>query len=223
MGKIYKALGILERGHLVETDSSGLIAGYLGKTALKTKDLIREAMGGVLFIDEAYSLTDGRHPDFGKKAVATLLKIMEDQRGGFSVIVAGYTQPMKEFIQSNPGLKSRFDNTFQFPDFTPDELMIIGMNILKANNLTPDKEAYSHIETYLNTLFSERNQFFGNARSVRKMVDQIIRNQHIRMASMASSKRKKSDIESVILEDVVEFTMESVQSAGGIGFKFGNR
>ncbi|MEY4002739.1 MAG: hypothetical protein RIT07_781, partial [Bacteroidota bacterium] len=122
LAQIYKALGILERGHLVECDRQSLVGGYVGQTAIKTSDLINKAIGGVLFVDEAYSLTDGGANDFGREAVETLLKRMEDRRGEFIVIAAGYTQNMEKFMESNPGLKSRFDKVFYFEDFNANEL-----------------------------------------------------------------------------------------------------
>jgi SpoVK/Ycf46/Vps4 family AAA+-type ATPase len=120
LAQIYKALGILERGHLVECDRQSLVGGYIGQTAIKTAELVDKAMGGVLFIDEAYALTEGGGNDYGKEAVETLLKRMEDQRGKFIVIAAGYTQNMERFLEANPGLKSRFDRTFKFEDFNPE-------------------------------------------------------------------------------------------------------
>lgn len=221
MGKIYKGLGILERGHLVETDSGDLIAGYLGQTAEKTKKRITEAMGGVLFIDEAYSLTDGNHPDFGKKAVATLLKQMEDKRGEFAVIVAGYTKPMQNFIESNPGLKSRFDQTMVFDDFSAEDLYKIAVLMIEANSLKVDKAALDHIKEYLEFLYSTRNQFFGNARSVRKIIERIVRNQNLRMASMKPEERTEEAIKTIVLDDVKEFVANPTLTSSGIGFKFG--
>ncbi len=129
MAKIYKALGVLERGHCVEVDREGLIAGFVGQTAQKTAAKIDEAMGGVLFIDEAYALANASTShDFGQEAIQIILKRMEDMRGKFGVIVAGYPQNMHEFIESNPGFKSRFDKTFLFEDYTPEQLMTIAMN-----------------------------------------------------------------------------------------------
>ena len=127
IGKFYKALGLLERGHVIDADGSDLVAGFVGQTSLKTKDLVKQAMGGILFIDEAYAITEGGPNsgghDFGKKAIAALIKEMEDHRSEFGVIVAGYTDNMKSFIESNPGIKSRFDRTFHFEDFTENELV----------------------------------------------------------------------------------------------------
>ncbi|MCK5784740.1 MAG: AAA family ATPase, partial [Desulfobacterales bacterium] len=122
IAKIYKALGMLERGHLIDADGGDLVAGYIGQTSGKTKDLISKAMGGILFIDEAYAITEGTNTGFGQKAIAALIKEMEDHRSEFGLIVAGYTKNMQDFLESNPGLKSRFDQNFHFEDFSVDEL-----------------------------------------------------------------------------------------------------
>jgi SpoVK/Ycf46/Vps4 family AAA+-type ATPase len=135
LAQIYKALGILERGHLIECDRQSLVGGYVGQTAIKTAEIIERAMGGVLFIDEAYSLTEGGQSDFGKEAIEIILKRMEDRRGDFIVIAAGYTDNMKRFIESNPGLKSRFDRTFHFEDFKTPELVEIAVNQFSESNL----------------------------------------------------------------------------------------
>lgn len=221
MGKIYKALGLLERGHLIDADGSALVAGFVGQSALKTKDLIKKAQGGILFIDEAYSLTDGNNNDFGKKAVAALIKEMEDQRGNFSLIVAGYTQNMQEFLKSNPGLESRFDNTFLFNDFNETQLYNIVFSMFKSKGLSPDKEAESHLKSYISHLYLNRNRFFGNARSMRKLVEKSIRNQELRMADLPKDQRTKTTISTVVLADVKEFEPQKSQTKPSLGFKIG--
>ncbi len=222
MGKIFKSLGLLERGHLIEADGSDLIAGFLGQSALKTKELIEKAMGGILFVDEAYAITEGYHNEFGKKAVATLVKQMEDHRKEFGLIVAGYTQNMEEFLESNPGLKSRFERTFQFMDFSEKELFIVAMNMLKQKGLKPDARAEAHLQAYLTHLYTNRNKFFGNARSVRSIIEKAFRNQELRMASISKDKRTPELLRTLILEDVLEFQMGKEQFSGsGIGYKFG--
>jgi SpoVK/Ycf46/Vps4 family AAA+-type ATPase len=221
MGNLYKALGILERGHLVECDSSDLIAGFLGQTALKTKEKINEAMGGVLFIDEAYSLTDGQHPDFGRKAIETIIKQMEDRRGEFAVIVAGYPRPMKAFIESNPGLESRFDQTYIFQDFTEGELYIIAQSMFRDAELTLTPEADERLNSYLTFLYRNRNQFFGNARSVRKIVDRTVLNQNLRMASLEAAERTEEMTHLITVEDLKDFGADSVAATSrSVGFKF---
>ena len=219
LANIYKSLGVLERGHVIETDSSDLIAGYLGQTAIRTKEKVFDALGGILFIDEAYSLTEGQHPEFGKKAVATLIKQMEDKRGDFGVIVAGYTRPMNVFVESNPGIKSRFDQTMVFEDFTEQELYEIAVSMLLSFNLELNKEASEYLKNYLNFLFVNRNQYFGNARSVRKIVERIQRNQNLRMASLKSDQRTTEELGHVILKDVQGFQIEESSGSKSIGFK----
>ena len=141
--------------------------------------MLELAKGGVLFIDEAYALSSGSENDFGKEAIETILKYMEDNRGKFAVIVAGYTDNMNEFLESNPGLKSRFDNILAFEDYKTDELFTIAVNMLKKENLKLDPAAEIHIKNYLQSLFDKRDKYFGNARSVRQMVEQAIKNQKI--------------------------------------------
>jgi SpoVK/Ycf46/Vps4 family AAA+-type ATPase len=222
IAKIYKALGVLERGHCVETDRQGLVAGYVGQTALKTTERINQAMGGVLFIDEAYALTQGHENDFGKEAVETLLKQMEDKRGQFAVIVAGYPDNMKQFLEANPGLASRFDITIKFEDYTVDELLQIALYMLKAENLTPTEEALEHLRKYFDYLYQKRDKFFGNARTVRKVIQQAIKNQHLRMASLPKEQRTEEVIHQLDVLDVKEFN-ENLEAGGqgGIGFKLG--
>ncbi|MDQ3048806.1 MAG: AAA family ATPase, partial [Bacteroidota bacterium] len=142
IAKIYKGLGLLERGHVIEVDREGLVAGFVGQTAIKTGEKIDAAMGGILFIDEAYALSNkGGTNDFGQEAIQVILKRMEDLRGQFGVIVAGYTDNMNEFIASNPGLKSRFDRTFHFNDYAPEEMYQIALSILAKEKITPDAES----------------------------------------------------------------------------------
>jgi SpoVK/Ycf46/Vps4 family AAA+-type ATPase len=222
LGKFYKALGLLERGHLKDADASDLVAGYVGQTSLKTVEVIREAQGGILFIDEAYAMTEGHNNDFGKQAVATLIKQMEDKRKEFALIVAGYTQNMEEFLKSNPGLKSRFDRTFHFEDFSAEELHTIATRMFEAIGIHPDKEADDHIKNYLNTLYLARDRFFGNARSVRKMVEKAHRNQELRMASLPKAKRTENAMSTLVLDDVKEFQAKALKQAKGLGFKYGN-
>ena len=219
IGKIYKALGLLERGHLIDADASALIAGFVGQSALKTKELVDKAMGGVLFIDEAYSMTNGHNNEFGKQAVAALLKEMEDRRGNFSLIVAGYTNEMQQFIQSNPGLDSRFDNKFVFHDFNENELWKIAKAMFQQKNLVVDEESEKHLKIYIHHLYENRNRFFGNARSIRKIVEKTVRNQELRMADLPKAQRTESAISSVILADVKEFVYTKTPHKPTLGFK----
>jgi SpoVK/Ycf46/Vps4 family AAA+-type ATPase len=219
LGKIYKALGLLERGHLIDADASTLIAGYVGQTALKTKELIKKANGGILFIDEAYSLTNGNNNEFGQQAVAALIKEMEDQRGNFSLIVAGYTNEMKVFIQSTPGLESRFDNKFDFHDFNENELWQIVVGMFKQKNLNVEVDAEKQLKTYIAHLYKNRDRFFGNARSMRKIIEKAVRNQELRMADLPISKRTSDVVSTVILSDVKEFEYQKLQTKPTLGFR----
>jgi hypothetical protein len=181
-------------------------------------------MGGILFIDEAYAITEGNMRsghDFGKKAIAALIKEMEDHRGEFAVIVAGYTDNMKSFIESNPGIKSRFDRTFHFEDFTENELWVIAVNMLAMKGLNADQKAAEHIKKYIAHLYEFRNKFFGNARSIRKVVEKAYRNHELRMADLPKSKRTKKVMSTLTLEDVLEFQSEQLKSdRQGLGFKY---
>jgi len=219
MGRIYKALGLLERGHFIDADGSSLVAGYIGQTALKTKDLVRKAMGGVLFIDEAYSLTDGLHNEFGKQAVAAIIKEMEDQRGNFSLIVAGYTQNMERFLKSNPGLDSRFDNKFVFNDFSEADLWKILAGMFRKRYLTADSEAENHLKIFIGCLYRNRNQFFGNARSMRRIADRVIRKQELRMASLNKADRTPEMTSVITFDDVREFEYNNNDTKPSLGFR----
>lgn len=205
IGKIYKSLGLLERGHIVETDREGLIAGFVGQTALKTMEKINKAMGGILFIDEAYALAEDGQNSFGREAIEVVLKNMEDHRGDFAVIIAGYPAPMDKLLRMNPGLKSRFDRALTFVDYTPDELFEIAAQMLKREGLKPDDAASAHIRHYLFTIHEHRDQFFGNAREVRKMIERAITNQNLRMASLAKEERTSDAIETLTYDDVKDF------------------
>jgi len=205
IGKIYKALGLLERGHIVETDREGLIAGFVGQTALKTMEKINKAMGGILFIDEAYALAEDGQNSFGREAIEVVLKNMEDHRGDFAVIIAGYPAPMDKLLRMNPGLKSRFDRALTFVDYTPEELFEIATQMLKREGLKTDDMAAAHIRQYLFNLHLSRDQYFGNAREVRKMIERSIINQNLRMASLSKEHRTADAVETLTYEDVKDF------------------
>ena len=205
IGKIYRALGILERGTVEECDRQKLVAGFVGQTAIKTAEVIERAKGGVLFIDEAYSLTQGGSNDFGREAVDTLLKRMEDMRGELVVIAAGYPANMRQFLEVNPGLKSRFDRKMEFPDYSPDELLLIAKGMLEEEQILISDGAAEHLATYFHYLHRSKNKFFGNARAVRKVVEKAIKNQHLRLASLEASERNNEMLQRLELEDVKEF------------------
>jgi SpoVK/Ycf46/Vps4 family AAA+-type ATPase len=183
VAKIYKKFGLLKKGHLVETDRSGLVAEYLGQTAIKTKGIIDKAMDGILFIDEAYSLLGpGQGLDYGREAVDTLLKEMEDKKGRFAVIVADYPNEMENFVNSNPGLKSRFGKTINFEDYSHFELLqIFELFCLKENYDLSDK-ARTKLANYFVKLAPIGEKGFGNGRYVRNIFEDVIRDQSRRLS-----------------------------------------
>ena len=184
MADVFRTLGILSRGQLIEADRSKLVAGFAGQTAIKTNQLIDSAMGGVLFIDEAYTLKSNDQDSFGAEAIDTLLKRLEDDRGKFICIVAGYTDNMHDFIDANPGLKSRFTQTIHFDDYTPDELTQIFLNLAKGKNFTVDEETKATIHRQFEQLYLRRDKNFGNAREARRIFDQAIEKQSQRLVTM---------------------------------------
>ncbi len=219
ISKIYKSLGLLERGHVIEVDREGLIAGFTGQTAIKTREKIDAAMGGILFIDEAYALAEGGV--FGQEAIEVILKQMEDKRGQFGVIVAGYPGNMHQFVEMNPGLKSRFDKTYSFSDYEPEQLVTIAQNLLKKEGLIPNEEAMAHLTNYFKDLVAKKDKFFGNARTIRQTVGECVMKQNLRMASIPSNERKPEDLSILTLDDVKHFAVEGSQNRPTLGFRFG--
>jgi Holliday junction resolvasome RuvABC ATP-dependent DNA helicase subunit len=176
LAKLFQAMGFLPSGQLIETDRSGLVAGYLGQTAIKTSEVVKKAIGGVLFIDEAYALARSEHStsdsdSFGQEAIDTLLKAMEDNRDQLVVIVAGYTAPMQRFLTSNPGLQSRFTRFIDFPDYSPDELLKIFSDLASRQGYTLADDALQRASDLLEQAFQRRGERFGNARLVRTMFE----------------------------------------------------
>jgi SpoVK/Ycf46/Vps4 family AAA+-type ATPase len=212
---IYKALGVLERGHMVETDRQGLIAGYIGQTAIKTKERIEEAMGGVLFIDEAYALSNfnGLQGDYGNEAIQTILKRMEDNRGEFFVFAAGYPGNMEKFLKANPGLRSRFDKTFHFEDYTSEQLSDIAIKMVKDQHMRLSPKAVSKLSEVLAKLYTYRDKFFGNARTVRKLVLELIKHQNLRVAKLAEANRSKQSEMLITYDDVLKLDVLSDDKA----------
>lgn len=223
--KVYKALGILERGHMIETDRQGLVAGFVGQTAIKTSERIDEAMGGVLFIDEAYSLTTrggSAHGDFGNEAIQTLLKRMEDNRGNFFVFVAGYPDNMEAFLKANPGLNSRFDKTLRFEDYTPDELVQIALFMFDEKGILPSPDAENHLKKYLHFVHEYRDRYFGNARTVRRIVEEAIKNQNLRLSECPPENRSNNSVALLELIDVENFKLDTEHlnfNRSSIGFR----
>lgn len=202
MAEIYCALGILPKGQLIETDRSGLVAGYIGQTALKTKEVIDRAIGGVLFIDEAYALAGGSNEDFGQEAIDTLLKAMEDHREELVVIVAGYDGLMQDFIDSNPGLRSRFSKYFHFDDYDGEELFAIFSRLCEKNQYQLTDDAKSAIERHLTKLYETRDQNFGNGRDVRNLFEKLVNIQANRVAAL----------EAPTTDDLLLLTKEDVEA-----------
>lgn len=201
MARIYHSLGILSKGQLVEVDRSGLVAGYVGQTALKTSKVLDSALGGVLFVDEAYALNGGGENDFGQEAIDTILKAMEDHRDDLVVIVAGYDDLMDRFIHSNPGLESRFNRFLHFEDYSIEEMMEMFRMRCSKGCYTADEEA----ERQMRLLLAEENadpRAFGNGRGVRNLFEKLLVRQADRLAGM----------ETVTREDLMVLTAADVQS-----------
>lgn len=198
---IYKELGILKKGHLIETDRSGLIAEYVGQTAVKTNKKIDEALDGVLFIDEAYSLVTGDSSDYGLEAISTLLKRMEDERNRLVVILAGYGDKMRDFIGANPGLQSRFNRFFHFEDYSAEELMKIFLQILEKHEyVLESEEVRAKVQNIIKEESAKGDATFGNARYVRNLFERILENQALRLA--AGRKTDRQSLQTITLEDI---------------------
>lgn len=202
VAKIYKELGILSEGNLVETDRSGLVAGYVGQTAIKVHELVEQAIGGVLFIDEAYALANPDVPnDFGMEAIDALVKLMEDHRDDLVIIVAGYTEEMQKFLKSNTGLISRFNKFVDFPDYSTEELVEI-MDVMAQNvGLLVDEEAKEAVLAFLNKKKAEEWREFGNARGIRNLFEKLVVNQANRLVELDNP--DKVDFITIKKEDVL--------------------
>jgi len=185
LSRIYKHLGFLSKGQLCETDREGMVAGYVGQTATKVDKLVEESVGGVLFIDEAYALANNfTGNDYGTEAVNILLKRMEDHRDDLAVVVAGYTDPMKVFIESNPGLRSRFNRFFHFEHFTPAELLLIFEGLCKKSDFALSEDAKEKLNDTFELLYSKKDEGFGNARVIRNLFEKCVQNQANRIIKL---------------------------------------
>jgi len=181
IASMFKEMGVLKSGHLVETDRGGLVAGYVGQTAIKTTEKVMEALDGVLFIDEAYALADNG-AGYGKEAIDTLVKLIEDYRGEIAVILAGYKKEMADFLKTNSGLQSRFPLQIDFPDYNADELYQIALNMIGAKGYHITEEAKEGLREQIEWLHKTATAHSGNGRMVRKLVEKILRNQSVRVA-----------------------------------------
>ena len=202
LSELYKAIGVLSKGQLVEVDRSGLVAGFVGQTALKTTEVVNSALGGILFIDEAYSLAPdiGAGNDFGRESIETLLKMMEDHRNDLIVIVAGYSEPMLRFITSNPGLESRFNRYFMFEDYNSEELYdIFNMMCVKSEYILTD-DAKEYAREHFTIIYEMRDENFGNARHVRNFFENIVTVHSDRVSTLDGHTR--DDLTMVIREDL---------------------
>lgn len=210
VSKIYKNLGVISKGNLVEVDRSGLVAGFVGQTAIKTREVIDSAKGGVLFIDEAYSLTPGSsQSDYGSEAIEVLLKAMEDQRGDLVVIVAGYTDEMEDFLNSNPGLKSRFNKFIHFADYTPQELLDIFILISKKHGYRLVDNAKEELSKLISLIYENRTENFANARITRNMFESVIQHQANRVIKIEDP--TKDDLQEIAVGDIKMLEAEYIK------------
>lgn len=208
LARIYRDLGVVSKGHLVETDRNGLIGAYVGQTGPKTNALIDSALGGVLFIDEAYGLLDSQGGGYGDEAIATLLKRMEDDRDDLVVIVAGYTNEMKKFIEANPGLQSRFTRYINFPDYTPEELYKIFLARMKPYSLTLSEDGSEELNNVLDQVYKNKTRNFGNGRYVRNLFETSVTN----MANRLSKKSNPTEKElSIITKEDIQYAAKQVK------------
>jgi len=200
LAQIYRTLGVVEKGHLVETDRAGLVAGYVGQTALRVKEVFETALEGVLLIDEAYALARGGERDFGQEATDTLVKLVEDHRDDIVVIAAGYPEEMHVFVESNPGLRSRFPKTIHFPDYTDDELVAIFELLARKNHYEPDEGARQRVRAFLAA--QVRDKGFGNGRVVRNLFEEAVARQASRI--VAAGKPTDEQLVALVAADIPE-------------------
>lgn len=206
LSKIYHHLGILSEGHLVEVDRSGLVGGYVGQTAIKVQEVIQKALGGILFVDEAYSLTANKGAnDYGMEAVDTLLKGMEDHRDDLIVIVAGYPDLMNEFLNSNPGLRSRFNKFINFEDYKPTELVLIFNSMCKKNGYQVTDECLEYVTRFFEKRYMTRNANFANGRDVRNFFEMAIVNQANRLS--VNDEISDKDLSEISVDDVLDIVI----------------
>jgi stage V sporulation protein K len=199
IAKAFRELGLLTKGHLVETDRANLVAGYVGQTAIKTREVLDKALDGILFIDEAYTLSNGQD-EFGKEAIDTILKFMEDNRDRVVVIVAGYENEMAKFLDTNPGLKSRFNKYFNFPSYTTDELVTLFEMITKKSKFKLHDSIKGELTYIISDEAMREGSRFGNARYIRNLYERIIQNQFLRVSHIESP--TPEDLSLIMREDI---------------------
>ena len=203
---IYAGIGVVEKGHLVEVDRSGLVSGYVGQTAMKVQDVVEEALGGILFVDEAYTLTNNKgQNDFGQEAVDTLLKAMEDHRDDLIVIVAGYTELMEDFLDSNPGLRSRFNKFIEFEDYTAEEEYEIFRSMCRNQDYVLSESALEEAKRFFKERCESKTETYANARDVRNYLEKAVSNQATRIVKLQDVNKEtlavleKEDLEGITL------------------------
>lgn len=202
VGRIYKQIGLLSKGHFIEVSRTDLIAGYQGQTAHKVKEVIERSKGGVLFIDEAYSITENEHSDsYGRECLTELTKALEDYRDDLVVIVAGYTEPMQKFFESNPGLKSRFNTFIEFEDYNASELFEILLCMCKKNDYDLTSEAQDKLKHYFDDSLKKNNGQFANGRFVRNVFDDLVMNQARRVFNI--DKPNAQTLKEILLSDII--------------------
>lgn len=215
---LYQRLGLLKTDKIVETDRSGLVASYIGQTAMKTRTVVESALGGILFVDEAYALARGGSQDFGKEAIETLLKMMEDHRDDLVVIVAGYTSEMEEFIKSNPGLASRFNRYINFPDYTPAELLKIFLNFCAQHSYELSESTHHGLQTIFGREIQVQRERFGNARYVRNLFERVIEAQAQRVFALKHP--SKWELQQILPRDVESALSETLPADDGMSSSY---
>ncbi len=215
LGKVFKEMGVLQKGHLCEVERADLVGEYIGHTAQKTRDQIKRALGGILFIDEAYSLARGGEKDFGKEAIDTLVKAMEDHKDDLVVILAGYLREMEYFLRTNPGLKSRFPIHIEFPDFTLEELLKIAEMMLQKREYVTATEAAEALAAHLRSRLELGEENAGNARLVRNLIERAVRLQAVRLTGRGAPDRgpfTRKDLMLIVRDDILAAVAEDEEA-----------
>ncbi len=202
LGRAFVSIGLLSRGHIVEVERADLVGEYIGQTAQKTRKMIDEALGGILFIDEAYSLARGGERDFGKEAIDTIVKAMEDNKEDLILILAGYRNEMDYFLKTNPGLKSRFPIHMEFSDYSIEELMRISDSMVKERQYILTPGARAKVRDILHSAFASRELAMGNARFVRNLIERAVRKQALRLAK--GDKISKEQLMTIEMQDIID-------------------